>query len=323
MSISVWDDIESPEDYNHKRKLTQSLVATASLEPYLLASVSSDDFDNRVGMAEDRIQAVASEHGIDSGEIVEHFRRKASLVIEANAKTSASYEEWQKAWPPCPECGMNAAPGEPHEDHTPCTHPWCVENEPEHTKAEHIDPSHLDEGHEDYQSARRNIEDAFRGNDEAWLIHHQSEGPSKYSSRHKASRKQAVDMDRVMKEIRWRDPSGMENGGVPANISDADFMKYHQRALGDHETWARRTFGDEAWNRYRNSLWDQREASRRVTAMQRVAMVRQALEEGIDPLEWLVEETEARANNVGAEKPSEAGIEAVVGAPKGHQPSGS
>lgn len=228
MSISVWDDIESPEDHNHKRKLAQSLVATASLEPYLLASTSSDDFDNRVGMAEDRIQAVASEHGIDSGEIVEHFRRKASLVIEANA-----------------------------------------------------------------------------------------------AQRRTASRKTAVDMDRVMKEIRWRDPSGMENGGVPANTSDADFMKYHQRALGDHETWARRTFGDEAWNHYRNSLWDQREASRRVTAMQRVAMVRQALEEGVDPLEWLVEETEARANNVGAEKPSEAGIEAVVGAPKGHQPSGS
>lgn len=286
MSISVWDDIESPEDYNHKRKLTQSLVATASLEPYFLASVSSDDFDNRVGMAEDRIQAVASEHGIDSGEIVEHFRRKASLVIEANA-----------------------------------------------------------------------------------------------AQRRTASRKQAVDMDRVMQEIRWRDPSGMENGGVPANISDADFMKYHQKALRDHESWARRSFGDQAWEDYNRanhyegsrrrvgsgsgaqdheieswvnpSAWDDKAAAHRVieeiksdhrngseqdwinvarrhegsrkqpSVMQRVALVRQALEEGVDPLEWLVEETEARANNVGAEKPSEAGIEAVVGAPKGHQPSGS
>jgi hypothetical protein len=79
----------------------------------------------------------------------------------------------------CKKCGYLP----PTEGDEPCDNPWCVEHEPEHTKAEHIDPPHLDPGHPDYHSAEQNIEDAIGDHPDGWLFDHNDEGPSKFSKR--------------------------------------------------------------------------------------------------------------------------------------------
>jgi hypothetical protein len=79
----------------------------------------------------------------------------------------------------CMSCGYT----EPTEGDEPCDNPWCVDHEPEHTKAEHMDPPHLDPGHPDYQSAEKVINDALANHPDAWLLNHQGEGPSHLSSK--------------------------------------------------------------------------------------------------------------------------------------------
>lgn len=70
------------------------------------------------------------------------------------------------------------------EEERPCQDDWCRHNEPFHTENEHIDPSHRDVGHEDYQSAEHGVEDAIGNHPDAWLLHHQPTGPTKYSTLH-------------------------------------------------------------------------------------------------------------------------------------------
>jgi hypothetical protein len=80
----------------------------------------------------------------------------------------------------CKTCGYTAFTESDEE----CDHPYCQESgfaDGWHTKGEHIDPPHLDPGHEDYQSAEKNVNDAIGNHPDAWLLHHQSEGPTKYS----------------------------------------------------------------------------------------------------------------------------------------------
>jgi 8-oxo-dGTP pyrophosphatase MutT (NUDIX family) len=78
----------------------------------------------------------------------------------------------------CMQCGWSAAT----EDDEPCDNEWCQDHEAPHSKGEHMDPPHLDPGHPDYQSAERNVEDAFKGSNEAWLLRHKTIGPTKWSS---------------------------------------------------------------------------------------------------------------------------------------------
>lgn len=466
MTISLWDDMESPEQHEAKRAKAYAIAATASLDPYFMESKSPQDFENRLGLADGQIQAVASQYGVPAEEIADHYRRRASLVVEANEssydgggshgwgvwdhdnadwnsapthggdrdarwerstaeqardmeiedrrfeygddddshkilsvqpyyddedirdarkriprhasrrtaaqdheieawvnpnawddqhaaqsaiedikdryrngteeqwldvvrrwdksgkhaakKMAISEEELDKIYPPCPECGERRMDHEEtHESHSPCEHPWCVENEPFHTNAEHIDPPHLDPGHADYQSAQRNIEDAFRGNEEAWLIHHQNQGPSKYSSR-----KQAVFFDEhpetgLRAEYHGGPRLHVYDGEHPVDSpyidgysnamrsSEAEdhFRNYSEEQFKkDFRNWHNENYGD-----YGHYEQPYRHGSRRQANLNnphdRVALVKRALDEGVDPLQWLIELAEAAANNVGAEKP--------------------
>lgn len=106
----------------------------------------------------------------------------ASLRTAAFDQETCPHDQGFNLHGQCKRCGYI----EPTEEDEPCDNPWCIHNEPEHTKGEHIDPPHLDPYHEDYQSAERSIEEALGNHPDAWLIHHQSDGPSKYSSAHTA-----------------------------------------------------------------------------------------------------------------------------------------
>lgn len=81
-SISLWDEI-APEQHEHHLRVTHALARTASLEPYLMAATSATDFDNRVGLNEAVIHEAAQAEGVTDEDIVEHYRKRAALLIEA------------------------------------------------------------------------------------------------------------------------------------------------------------------------------------------------------------------------------------------------
>lgn len=120
-----------------------------------------------------------SDQSIDAGDMVgaDGGGMNATGVLAAIDQESCPHDQGFNLHGQCKRCGYTP----PTEADEPCDNPWCVQNEPEHTKGEHIDPPHLDPYHPDFQSAERGVEEAVGHHPDAWMFDHQPHGPSKYS----------------------------------------------------------------------------------------------------------------------------------------------
>lgn len=101
---SLWDiasqDVEREQ---HDQGMTQAMLMTANLRPFLYQAASEQDLENRLALSSDRIEAAASHTGVDAEEVRDTFRREVSLLREAAAAKVAErpvsgfiYQPWEK-----------------------------------------------------------------------------------------------------------------------------------------------------------------------------------------------------------------------------------
>ena len=96
---TLWDYAgDTAEREAADRAMHYAVAQVAPVSEFLFQASSDADLANRLALAGDRFTKAAAAHGVEEEALVEHFRREASLVLEAKAsaaKEAAGGSVWK------------------------------------------------------------------------------------------------------------------------------------------------------------------------------------------------------------------------------------
>lgn len=274
---SMWDSASGEVEQERTAKaMAVAMSRTASTAQILHTATSAVDLGNRMSLIEGSLAKVASEVGIEPSELIEAHRRQATLSMEALARQAqvktASYDDKVRAW----------------ED--------AIDRRERHGEEGHFNRSVRDQDSPSTGFGAHN------------RLHQPRYEP--FTNRGAIAMDEERIPERDLPDSTDEQRQQYIRGGSQYDLHPVKVHPSQSLEYVGSENWTNPNNGrDMIEHQYR--IHDGKEASRkqaskRLTALDRIAMIRQALAEGENPLAWIPEQNQGEGI---AEDPSHSGNE--------------
>lgn len=99
---TLWDHAgDSAERDAANRAMHHAVAQVTPVSEFLFQASDEHDLENRIALAGDRFTTAAAQHGVDEEELINRFRNEASLLLEARRVTGSAA---------CDNCGKSGKP---------------------------------------------------------------------------------------------------------------------------------------------------------------------------------------------------------------------